>query len=104
MTPQHVQLDSSHDLAREDEALLAAVDVSSLDKQEGYDVSLLALQPRDVRPSPSSSPPAEPRASFHSHGSTSRPDTLRDPSPAYPSAAPSSSFSSRPSTRDDESA
>ncbi|GAA5933832.1 hypothetical protein JCM3775_000299 [Rhodotorula graminis] len=128
MTPPHVQLGSSYDLAREDEALLAAVDVSSLDKQEGYDVSLLALQPRDVRPSPSSSPPdrlqegydvsllalqprdvrpspsssppADPRASFHFHGSSSRPDTLRDPSVAYASVVPSTA----PSTRDDESA
>ncbi|GAA5891631.1 hypothetical protein JCM8208_007351 [Rhodotorula glutinis] len=97
MAPQHGS--TSEPLGREDEALLAAVDVSSLDKQEGYDVSLLALQPRDARPSPSSSPPADPRASFHSHPSTSFPDTLPAPSSAYPSGVPSSTTS-----RGDESA
>ncbi|GAA5838992.1 hypothetical protein JCM9279_002560 [Rhodotorula babjevae] len=95
---------SSEPLGREDEALLAAVDVSSLDKQEGYDVSLLALQPRDVRPSPSSSPPADPHASFRSHDSPPLLDTLHDPTTAtYPSGVPSS-FSHPSRDHDDESA
>ena len=65
--------------------------------QEGYDVSLLALRPRDGRPSPSSSPPADPRASFHSHTSAAPYDIPA----AYPSGVPSS----HPSRdRDDEAA
>ena len=72
--------------------------------QEGYDVSLLALQPPDVRPSP----PANPHSTFYAQPSGTQ-ETLNAPTVAYPSGvtsedesaplAPSSFGSSGPTTR-----